>query len=105
MAKGDLQRQYSLGHQVAGQAQFFKVTESSLKPLFVVILPALWAFCQFETVFWQHICLWKWQSEHMERNWIFDVFVHVYLSLRIFQSTVFGQLELYFMPLVLYAQP
>lgn len=43
MAKGDLQRQYSLGHEVAGQAQFFKITEYSLKPLslFVVILPAL----------------------------------------------------------------
>lgn len=33
MAKGDLQRQYSLSCEVAGQAQSFTVIESSFKPL------------------------------------------------------------------------
>lgn len=33
MAKADLQRQYSLGSEMAGQAQSFTVNESSIKPL------------------------------------------------------------------------
>lgn len=52
MAKGDLRRQYSLGSEVAGQAQSFTVIESCIKPLTYLCLYLFWLLVEHSVIVW-----------------------------------------------------
>lgn len=108
MAKGDLQRQYSSGCAVAGQAQSSTVIESSTKPLIYLYVYLSWLLVEHSVIVWN-----SYFGKIFENNrtlsqillLIFWCICACVSEIRVFQSFVFVQLELYFMPLALYAQP
>lgn len=56
MPKGDLQRQYSLCCEVAGQAQSFTVIELSIKPLSYLYMYLFWLLIEHSVV-WNSILI------------------------------------------------
>lgn len=97
MTKGNLQRQYSLHCEVAGQALFFIIIESSIKSLTYFYLYLFWLLVEHSVIVQNSIVIryltWKITIRTFLKKWllIFWCICACVSEIRVFQLSVFVQ--------------